>query len=165
MILLPVYATDILKVGVKGLGLLNAAPAFGALLIMLLATSHPPIKNAGRNLLWTVGGFGVSIIVFAFSRSFWLSFVMLFLSGLFDGTNMIIRRSMIRLLSPDELRGRIAAAGSIFICASNELGAFESGMLAALIGTVPCVAVGGVITLIVVGATARFAGQLRELKF
>jgi MFS family permease len=165
MILLPVYASDILKVGVRGLGLLNAAPSFGVFLIMLLATAHPPIKNAGRNLFWTIGGFGVCIIIFAFSRSFWLSFSMLFMSGLFDGINMIIRRSMMRLLSPDHLRGRIAAAGSIFICASNELGAFESGMLAALIGTVPCVAVGGVITLIVVAATAKYADQLRVLKF
>jgi MFS family permease len=164
MILLPVFANDILKVGVSGLGLLNAAPSLGALLMTLLAASHPPIRRAGRNLIWSVAGFGVSIIIFAFSRSFWLSFAMLFLSGLFDGVSMIIRRSMMRLLSPDHLRGRIAAAGSIFICASNELGAFESGMLAALIGTVYCVAAGGIITLIVVAATARFADQLRGLE-
>ncbi|HTY13600.1 MAG TPA: MFS transporter [Candidatus Omnitrophota bacterium] len=165
VILLPVYAIDILKVGVRGLGLLNAAASLGALVTMLSATSHPPIKNAGRNLLWAVAGFGVSILVFAFSTDFWLSFLALFLSGLFDGLSMIVRRSIMRLLSPDHLRGRIAAAGSIFICASNELGAFESGMLASLIGTVPCVAAGGVVTLLVVGMTAALSDQLRKLKF
>ena len=89
----------------------------------------------------------------------------LFLSGVFDGVSVVIRRSMMRLLSPDHLRGRVAAANSIFICASNEIGAFESGMLASWIGTVPCVAVGGVLTLAIVALTAIFANQLRELRF
>ena len=165
MILLPVYATDILQVGAKGLGLLNAAPSVGALIVTLFATRHPPIHKAGRTLLISIAGFGLSIICFAFSRNFYLSLFALFLSGGFDGISMVIRRSMMRLLSPDNLRGRIAATGSIFITASNELGAFESGMLAALIGTVPCVAVGGVITLMVVGLTAKFAPELRNLSF
>lgn len=163
--LLPVYAEDILHVGAKGLGLLNAAPSLGALLIMLTATRHPPIGRAGRNLLLAVFGFGISFIVFAFSTNFWLSMAALFLSGLFDGVSMIIRRSMIRLLSPDELRGRIAAAGWIFICASNELGAFESGLVAAWIGTVPCVALGGVVTLGIVALVGCFARDLRNLRF
>lgn len=163
--LLPVYADDILHVGAKGLGLLNAAPSLGALMITLMATHHPPIGRAGRNLLFAVAGFGVSILVFAFSKSFWLSMGALFFSGAFDGISMIIRRSLVRLLSPDPLRGRIAAANWVFISASNELGAFESGMLAALIGTVPCVAVGGLITLGVVAFTAATAGELRGLRF
>ena len=165
VILLPVYASDILRVGASGLGLLNAAPSLGAFLTTLAATRHPPIGKAGRNLLISVAGFGVSIIVFAFSRNFLLSLAALFFSGAFDGVSMVIRRSLIRLLSPDELRGRIAAASSIFIVASNELGAFESGMLAAWIGTVPCVAVGGAITLGVVAGVAMTAGQLRRLRF
>ncbi|MDD5729782.1 MAG: MFS transporter [Candidatus Omnitrophica bacterium] len=165
IILLPVYANDILHTGAKGLGLLNAAPSLGALLITLTATRHPPIARAGRNLFFAISGFGISIIVFAFSKNFWLSMAALFFSGAFDGINMIIRRSMVRLLSPDELRGRIASANWIFICASNELGAFESGVLAAWIGTVPCVAVGGVITLGVVALTAGIAKQLRYLRF
>lgn len=163
--LLPIYAEDILHVGVKGLGLLNAAPMLGALFIMLMATHRPPIAHAGRNLLLAVTGFGVSIIIFAFSRNFWLSMAALFFSGLFDGVSVVIRRSMVRLLSPDHLRGRIAAANWVFICASNELGAFESGLLAFWIGAVPCVAVGGFITLGVVGLTAVFARQLRSLRF
>jgi MFS family permease len=123
------------------------------------------MARAGRNLLWAVAGFGVSILIFAFSRSFPLSLAALFLSGAFDGISVVIRRSMQRLLSPDALRGRIAAASSIFIVASNELGAFESGMLAALIGTVPCVAAGGLATLAVVLLTARLAPKLRNLRF
>lgn len=165
IILLPVYASDILRVGASGLGLLNAAPSLGAFLTTLAATRHPPMGKAGRNLFLAVAGFGASILVFAFSRNFLLSLAALFLSGAFDGVSMVIRRSLIRLLSPDELRGRIASASSIFICASNELGAFESGMLAAWIGTVPCVAVGGGITLGIVAIVAVSAKQLRRLRF
>lgn len=163
--LLPVYANDILQVGAQGLGLLNAAPSLGAMITTLIATRHPPIAKAGRNLLFAITGFGISIIIFAFSKNFLLSIVALFFSGAFDGISMVIRRSIVRLLSPDELRGRIAAVNWVFVCSSNELGAFESGMLASLIGTIPCVAVGGVITLSVVALTARFARQLRSLSF
>jgi MFS family permease len=163
--LLPVYAEDILRVGAKGLGLLNAAPSLGALIITLTATRHPPIARAGRNLILTVLGFGISFIVFAFSKNFWLSMAALFFSGLFDGVSMVIRRSMIRLLSPENLRGRIAAANWIFVCASNELGAFESGMVAAWIGTVPCVALGGMVTLGVVALITGLAPELRTLRF
>jgi MFS family permease len=163
--LLPIYAEDILKVGARGLGLLNAAPALGALGVTLWATYRPPISRAGRNLLLAVTGFGLSMLVFAFSTHFWLSMAALCCSGVFDGVSMVIRRSMVRLLSPDALRGRIAAANWVFISASNELGAFESGMLAAWIGTVPCVAVGGLLTLGVAALTARLAPQLRRLRF
>lgn len=165
IILLPIYANDILHVGAKGLGLLNAAPSLGALIITLIATRQAPIERAGRNLLSAIAGFGISIIIFAFSKNFLLSMFALFFSGVFDGISMVIRRSMVRLLSPDALRGRIASANWIFVCASNELGAFESGMLAAWIGTIPCVAVGGVITLGIVALTAGIAKQLRNLSF
>ncbi len=165
MALLPIFAHDVLHVGAKGLGLLNAAPAVGALVMMLWATRHPPITHAGRNLLLTVTGFGISILIFAFSKNFWLSMAALTLSGIFDGISMVIRRSMVRLLSPDDMRGRISGVSWIFVCASNEIGAFESGMLAALIGTVPCVAVGGFVTLAVVALTAAMAPQLRNLRF
>jgi len=163
--LLPIYATDILHVGVKGLGLLNAATSAGALSTMLYATKHPPIAKAGRNLLLTVAGFGVSILIFGFSKNFYLSLAALALSGVFDGISMIIRRSMVRLLSPDDMRGRISSVSWIFICSSNELGAFESGMVAAWLGAIPCVALGGVVTLGVVGLTAWVAPQLRNLRF
>ncbi len=163
--LLPVFASDILHVGAKGLGILNAAPPLGALIITLSATHRPPLARAGRNLILAVGGFGLSMLVFAFSKNFWLSLTALFFSGVFDGVSVVIRRSMVRLLSPDHMRGRIAAANWVFLTASNELGAFESGMLAAAIGTVPCVAVGGVVTLGIVGVTALFAKKLRGLSF
>lgn len=165
MALLPIYAEDILRVGAKGLGMLNAAPFLGALITTLVATHRPPIARAGRNLLVAVTGFGVCIIIFAFSRNFWLSMAALFASGVCDGVSVVIRRSMVRLLSPDALRGRIAAASWVFISASNELGAFESGMVAALIGTIPCVAAGGLITLGVVATVATVAPQLRRLTF
>ncbi len=163
--LLPIYASDILHVGAKGLGLLNAATSAGALSIMLYAAKHPPIARAGRNLLLTVAGFGLSILIFGFSKNFLLSLAALALSGVFDGISMVIRRSMVRLLSPDDMRGRISAVNWIFICSSNELGAFESGMVAAWIGAIPCVAVGGVVTLAVVGLTLCIAPQLHKLRF
>ena len=167
MALLPIYADDILHVGARGFGLLNAAPSIGALIIMLIATHYAPqiIKHAGRNLLLTVVGFGISILIFAFSTNFYLSMTMLALSGIFDGISMVIRRSLVRLLSPDDMRGRIASVSWIFVCSSNELGAFESGMVAALIGAVPCVAVGGIVTLLVVLGAAALAPQLRNLRF
>ena len=163
--LLPIFADDILHVGAKGLGFLNAAPSLGAVLISLMATHRPPIERAGRNLIWTVVGFGLSMLVFGFSTNFWLSLFALFVSGVFDGVSVVIRRSMMRLLSPNHLRGRIAATNSIFIVASNELGAFESGMLASWIGVVPCVTVGGVLTLAVAALAAVLAPQLRLLRF
>ncbi|MDE2222366.1 MAG: MFS transporter [Candidatus Omnitrophica bacterium] len=163
--LLPIYATDILHVGPQGLGLLNAATSVGALSMMLYATKHPPIAHAGRNLLLAVAGFGVSVLIFGFSRNFLLSLAALALSGVFDGVSMVIRRSMVRLLSPDDMRGRISAVSWIFICSSNELGAFESGMVAAAIGAIPCVALGGIVTLGVTVMTAWLAPQLRGLRF
>jgi MFS family permease len=163
--LLPIFATDILHVGARGLGILNAATTVGSLLVMLYSTLHPPIKHAGRNLLCCVTGFGLSIIIFAFSKNFYLSVFALLLSGIFDGVSMVIRRSIVRLLSPDHMRGRISAVSWIFIGASNELGAFESGFLANWIGTIPCVWVGGVITLLVVAVTAFKAPKLRSLGF
>ena len=161
--LLPIFATDILHAGAKGLGILNAAPAAGSLLIMIYSTRHPPIRHAGRNLILCVAGFGVSILVFAFSKNFILSLAALTLSGIFDGVSTVIRRLIVRLLSPDHLRGRISAVSWIFIGASNEIGAFESGLLAHFIGAIPCVWFGGVITLLVVAVTAVKAPQLRRL--
>src|SRR5262249_17941091 len=136
MALMPIFASDILKVGARGLGFLNAAPSVGALLVMLWSTRHPPIRHAGRNLLLCVAGFGVSMIVFALSRNFALSLVALAFSGAFDGVSMVIRGAVVLLLSPENMRGRISAVSSIFIGSSNEIGAFESGIAASLLGTV-----------------------------
>ncbi len=161
--LLPIFARDILEVGPSGLGMLNAAPTAGALVTTLIASRHPPVRHAGRNLILAVAGFGVSMIVFAFSRSFWLSLVALAFSGVFDGMSVVIRRAIIRLFSPDRLRGRIASVSMIFIGSSNELGAFESGVTAAWLGTVRSVWVGGILTLLVVAVASGAAPKLRHL--
>ncbi len=163
--LLPVFAQDILHVGVQGLGIMNATPALGAALMMLFATHRPPMAHAGRNLLLTVTGFGICVLLFAFSRNFYLSLLALLGLGIFDGISMVIRRSMVRLLSPDHMRGRISSVGWIFVCSSNELGTFQSGMMASVFGAAGSVALGGCITLCVVALTAMVAPQLRRLRF
>jgi MFS family permease len=163
MALLPVFATDILEVGAVGFGLMNAAPAVGALFVMISATRRPPAAHAGRNLLLCVAGFGVTMIVFALSRNFLLSLVALAFSGAFDGVSMVIRRSILRLLTPDRMRGRVFAVSSIFIGSSNEIGAFESGVAAKLLGVARSVWMGGIVTLLVVAGTAVFAPKLRAL--
>lgn len=162
--LLPVFAKDILHVGAGGLGLLNAAPSVGALSATLIATRYPPLKHAGRNLLLSVGAFGVSLFVFAFSKNLVLSLAALFLSGVFDGFNMVIRRAIIRLLSPNHMRGRIAAVSMIFVGSSNEIGALESGVAAHALGTVRSVWAGAVLTLMIVAGTAYFSPGLRNLR-
>ncbi len=161
--LLPIFASEILKVGPSGLGILVAAPSVGALASMLWATRRPPKRNAGKILLGAVAGFGVSIIVFALSKNFILSAVALIASGMFDGISMVIRQTTLRLFSPEHLRGRIAAVNWIFIGSSNEIGAFESGFAANWLGTIPAVWIGGVVTLLVVGVTAFAAPKLRNL--
>ncbi|MFO0901249.1 MAG: MFS transporter [Pirellulales bacterium] len=161
--LLPVFAKDILHVGPIGLGVLNAAPTTGALLTMLWATHSPPVRHAGRNLFLAVGGFGIAMIVFALSETMWISVVALFFSGVFDGVSVVIRRAILRLLSPDHLRGRIASVGMLFIGSSNELGAFESGIAAWLLGTAPAVWAGGIVTMVIVAGAALCAPKLRRL--
>ncbi len=161
--LLPAFASDILHVGPIGLGMLNAAPTLGALLIMLVAMRWPPVKHAGRNLFLAVTGFGVVMIVFALSENFWLSAAMLFFSGVFDGVSVVIRRSILRLMSPEHLRGRIAAVSMIFIGSSNEIGALESGVAATLLGTARSVWMGGLATLAIVAIAAAMAPELRTL--
>jgi MFS family permease len=162
--LLPIFATEILHVGERGLGYLSAAPYAGALFTMLIATRHPPVRHAGRNLLASVALFGVCMIVFALSRNYYVSLVALFLSGVFDGVSVVIRKSIIRLLSPNHLRGRIAAVSMLFIGSSNELGALESGLMAAWLGTVPSVLAGATVTLLVVACTTAIAPRLRHLR-
>jgi MFS family permease len=163
MALLPVFATDILKVGPMGLGFLRTAPTLGALLVTVLATRRPPTRHAGRNLFLSVAGFGISMIVFALSQNFWLSMLALFFSGVTDGVSMVIRGLITRLMSPEHMRGRIASVSWVFIGASNEVGGFESGIAAAWLGVVPSVFWGGMVTIIVVATVAAFAPKLRAL--
>ncbi|MBL8057037.1 MAG: MFS transporter, partial [Anaerolineales bacterium] len=161
--LLPIFASDILRVGPSGLGLLAAAPAVGALASMLWTARRPPVRHAGRLLLTAVAGFGLAMLVFAWSRVFWLSLAALAVSGLCDGLSVVIRETILRLHSPDALRGRIAAVSWIFIGSSNEIGAFESGLAAGWLGPVPAVWLGGLVTLLVVAVTAVAAPELRAL--
>lgn len=145
--LMPVFAHDILKVGSEGLGLMRASPALGAILTMFIMARYPPMNRPWRNLLLAVAGFGISIICFGLSRNFYLSLVFLFFEGAFDSVSVIIRSTILQLLTPAEMRGRVAAVNSMFIGSSNEIGAFESGATAKLMGTVPSVLFGGTMTL------------------
>lgn len=164
MALLPVFAGDILHVGPQGLGLLRAAPFFGSVIMGLFLAYHPPVRHAGRNLLLAVACFGLSIIGFALSRDFALSLSMLFLAGLFDSVSVVIRGTIIQVMTPDNMRGRVSAVNQIFVSSSNEIGAFESGVTAKLMGTVPSVIFGGCMTLVVVGIIAAMAPKMRKLK-
>lgn len=161
--LLPIFAIDILQVGPTGLGVLRTAPSIGALLVMLVATRRPPGRNAGPLLLVSVVGFGFSMIVFGLSTTFVVSLAALFVAGLTDGESMLIRSSILRVFSPERIRGRVASVNSVFIGASNELGAFESGIAARLFGTVPSVVAGGLLTLAVVGLVALKVPAVRHL--
>ncbi|MBC7746132.1 MAG: MFS transporter [Flavobacterium sp.] len=151
--LLPIFAHDILKVGAEGLGMMRAAPALGAVITMFLMARYSPMAKPWRNLLLVITGFGISIIAFGLSRNFYLTLAILFFEGSFDSVSVIIRSTILQLLTPDEMRGRVAAVNSMFIGSSNEIGAFESGVTARLMGTVPAVLFGGSMTLLVVFIT------------
>ena len=151
--LLPVFANDILKVGSEGLGLMRAAASTGAILTMFVMARFSPMGKPWRNLLIAVSGFGLSIICFGLSRNFYLSLLFLFCEGAFDSVSVVIRSTIMQLLTPDEMRGRVSAVNSMFIGSSNEIGAFESGLTARLMGTVPAVLFGGTMTLLIVTTT------------
>lgn len=161
--LLPIFAQDILKVGPEGFGVLRAAPAVGAFMIMFFSAYVPMNRNAGMKLLSAIFAFGICIIVFGLSTIFWLSVFALFLSGVVDGISVVIRQTILQLKTPDHMRGRVAAVNSIFVGSSNELGAFESGLTAKLMGTVTAVVFGGSMTLLIVLGTAIFSPSFRKL--
>ncbi|HEY5469506.1 MAG TPA: MFS transporter [Bacteroidales bacterium] len=161
--MLPVFASDILFAGPQGLGLLRACPAIGATIMAFVLMFYPPVKETGKVLFISVLGFGVSMIGFALSRSFILSGILLILSGAFDNISVVIRGTILQLFTPDEMRGRVASVNSIFIGSSNELGAFESGVAAKLMGLVPSVVFGGFMTLAVVFTTIRLNKPLRKM--
>lgn len=161
--LLPAFINDVFHYGPEALGILRAAPAAGAVLVGLWFARHPPDRNAGRLLLAAVAGFGLCIIGFALSRHFWLSAALLMMSGMCDSVSVVVRSTILQLSTPDHMRGRVASINGIFIGSSNELGAFESGVAARLMGLVPSVVFGGSMTLAVVGLTARLAPKLRRL--
>jgi len=149
--LLPIFAKDILEVGPTGLGFLRTAPAIGAFIAALAIARRPIRRRAGPRMFVVVAGFGVCMVVFGLSREMWLSMLALALAGAFDMVSVVLRSTILPLVTPDELRGRVNAVEMVFISASNELGAFESGVAAALVGAVPAVVVGGVATVVVAG--------------
>jgi MFS family permease len=160
--LLPVYAKDILHVGPSGLGFLQAALPLGSLLCALVLAHRPPMQHAGRTLLWAVTIFGLATIAFGFSRQFWSSFLMLFVCGAVDNISVVVRHTLVQLLTPDEKRGRVSAVNSLFIGTSNELGGFESGIVAHWFGPVFSVVSGGVGTILVVIAVALMWPEIRK---
>jgi MFS family permease len=161
--MLPVFASDILKVGPEGLGILRACPAVGAIIMSVMLTFYPPLKRSGPLLLFSIAGFGLTMVVFAISKNFYLSAFVLVLSGVFDDVSVVIRASILQIFTSDEMKGRVAAVNSIFIGSSNELGAFESGVAARLMGLVPSVIFGGAMTLLVVAFAAAKSPTLRKL--
>ena len=161
--MLPVFASDILLVGPQGLGLLRACPAIGATLMAFVLMFRPPMKDTGKMLFLSVIGFGICMIGFGLSTSFLLSGFILILSGAFDNISVVIRGTILQLYTPDDMRGRVASVNSIFIGSSNELGAFESGVTAKLMGLVPSVVFGGFMTLAVVFTTIKINKPLRKL--
>lgn len=162
--ILPIFAEDILKVGPEGLGLLRAAPALGAMLTVLLLAWYPPTRNAWRNMLLSVLGFGVGTLLFALSDSLWLSLGALFFIGACDSVSVVIRGTILQSVPPDHLRGRVLSVNSIFVSSSNELGAFESGVAAKIMGVVPSVVFGGTVTLLTVGYVWRRSRELFAVK-
>jgi Transmembrane secretion effector len=168
--LLPVFARDILQIGPSGLGWLRAAPSIGSFFMALLLAHRPPMRQAGKSLLWAVAGFGVATIVFGLSRNPYLSFVMLLLTGSLDNISVVVRQTLVQMLTPDAMRGRVSAVNAIFVASSNELGEFESGVAARVFGTVASVVLGGVGTVLVVLAVAAIwpgvarLGSLHDLR-
>lgn len=161
--LLPIYAQDILHVGPIGLGWLQAAGSIGAIGMALILAYRPPFKKAGHALLLAVAGFGVATIIFGISHWFWLSFFMLFLLGGLDNISVVIRSTLLLVRTPDEMRGRVSAVSSLFIGTSNQLGGFESGLVAQLIGPTLSVVTGGIGTIIVVILVAWLWPEMRQL--
>jgi MFS family permease len=160
--MMPIYAKDILMVGPRGLGWLMAAPSIGAFTMALLQAHRGPLLRAGQTLLFAVAGFGTATIIFGISRNFWLSMLMLCLLGSCDNISVVVRSTLVQVLTPDDMRGRVSALNSLFIGTSNELGAFESGLVANFFGPVVSVVSGGAGTLLIVLGVARLSPELRE---
>ncbi|MCC7097804.1 MAG: MFS transporter [Thermomonas sp.] len=161
--MLPAFIKDILHAGPEAFGVLRAMPAAGSILVALWLTRRPLERHAGPVLMWAVTGFGLCTIAFALSRNLWLSGALLVLYGMCDGVSVVLRSTIMQLVTPDEMRGRVSSINGIFVSSSNELGAFYDGVMARLLGLVPAMIVGGCVTLGVVATTARLAPRLRKL--
>jgi sugar phosphate permease len=160
--MLPAYADQVLHVGSEGLGALRAAPALGAVTTALILAVKPMKRITAVRMFCAVTGFGICMVGFGLSHIFWLSMVFLVISGVFDSVSMLIRGTLMQLLTPDNMRGRVSAINSMFIISSNEIGSFESGTAARLLGLVPSVVFGGCMTLLIVAGTAFSSPKLRK---
>jgi MFS family permease len=160
---MPIFADQILHCGPVGLGWLRAMPAIGAFAMAMVVAHLPPMRQAGRALLWCVSGFGIATILFGLSKIFWLSLGLLLVIGAFDSVSVIIRGSIVQLVTPDEMRGRVSSVNNIFIGTSNEFGALESGLTAALFGPVISVVAGGIGTMLVVLGVAFRWPETRKI--
>jgi MFS family permease len=163
--MIPEFTATILKVGPIGFGWLTAASDIGSISVIILLTLFPMRQKQGKRMMLAVAGFGLCIIVFGLSDIYWVSFIALLCSGVFDGISVIVRGTILQLTTPDEMRGRVSSVNSMFINSSNELGMFESGFARQLIGLVPSVVFGGCMTLLVVGATWFKAPALRKMEY
>jgi predicted MFS family arabinose efflux permease len=163
--LLPYFSEIILKTGAEGLGILRSAPGIGAIAMMLFVNFVPMRKNQGKIMLLCVAGFGMTMIIFGLSTVFWISFAALFLSGLLDGISMIVRSTILQTRTPEEMKGRVSALNSIFIISSNELGAFESGFASRLMGVIPSVVFGGMMTIGIVVYTWFKTPAIRKINY
>lgn len=161
--ILPIFAEDILKVGAEGLGILRAAPSVGAVVTMVTLVYFPPLKHAWRNLILAIAGFGIATFVFGLSTNFWLSVTALFFTGAFDSISVVIRQTVLRFYTPDEMRGRVSSVNGVFVSTSNEMGAFESGVAAKFFGTVPSVLLGAGVTMVLVSLVALTSKELFDL--
>jgi MFS family permease len=161
--LLPIYADQILHVGPAGLGWLRAAPAAGAILMAMITAHRPPARRPGLMMLWAVAGFGAALAVFSISTVFWLSLAALFLSGCFDNYSVVVRHSLVQLMTPDALRGRVTAVNQLFIGSSNEVSALRAGLTAALFGPVVAAGVGGLGTIAVTALIALLVPSLKRV--
>jgi MFS family permease len=161
--LIPAFTDKVLHLGPEAYGLLRTAPAIGAVVMAFLMAVHPPSKKAGQALIWSVIAFGVFTILFALSTTYLMAFVMLFFTGALDNVSVVVRHSILQLMTPDNMRGRVSAINSVFIGSSNEIGAFESGATAKLFGLVPSIIVGGGLTVFVVAVINKLNPKLKKL--
>jgi hypothetical protein len=160
---LPMFAKDVLHTGPQGLGALRAAPAVGSVLMGVAMAHLPPLRRAGRTLLLCVAAFGLCMIAFALSRSFALSLLLLAASGAVDNVSVVLRSTLLQMVTPKHMLGRVSSVNQVFIGSSNEIGAFESGVAARLLGLIPSVVFGGCMTLLVVLGTAWKLPELRRM--
>lgn len=161
--MIPAFTDKILELGPEAYGLLRTAPAIGAVIMALIMAAYPPAKKAGLALIWSVIAFGIFTIFFGLSKNYWLAFSMLFFTGAFDNVSVVVRHSILQLMTPDHMRGRVSAINGVFIGSSNEIGAFESGAAAKLLGLVPSIVFGGAMTILVVLGIHKLNPSLKKL--